>query len=78
MRLVWHIYDWFCNKNLQVEYEVAKQLSSKQIPVHLCKSHDVTNISTLGSIIKSKIGLWEKIEKRDQVWSNFFVRKNPL
>ena len=52
--------------NLQVEYEVAKQLSSKHIPIHLlCKSHacekfDATNISALASI-ESKIELGEKI-----------------
>ena len=31
--------------NLQVEYEVAKQLSSKHIPIHLlCKSQFVKNL----------------------------------
>ena len=57
------------SKNLQVEYDVAKQLSSKHIQIHLlcksnvCEKFDATNISALASI-ESKIGLQEKIEKK--------------
>ena len=57
------------SKNLQVEYDVVKQLSSKHIQIHLlcksnvCEKFDATNISALASI-ESKIGLQEKIEKK--------------
>ena len=44
------------SKNLQVEYDVAKQLSSKHIQIHLlcksnvCEKFDATNISALAEI----------------------------
>ena len=71
------------SKNLQVEYEVAKQLSSKHISIHLlCKSHvceklDATNVSALESI-ESKIRLREKIEKRDPSLKSFLRQKKSV
>ena len=71
---LWECIDAFMtdavSKNLKVEYEVANQLGSDHIPIHLlCKSHtceklDETNIQTL-SEIESKIGLRKQLEKRE-------------
>ena len=70
-------------KNLQAEYEVAKQWSSKHIPIHLlCKSHvckkfDATNISVLARI-ETKIGLRKKIENRDPGLKSFLDQNKSI
>ena len=47
--MLWEQFDAYItdsvSKNVQVEYEVAKQLGSKHIPIHLlCKSHFLENL----------------------------------
>ena len=51
------------SKNLQAEYEVAKQLSSKQIPIHLlCK--------LVCEKLYAKLDYEKKLKKKIQVWSH--------
>jgi hypothetical protein len=86
-RILWEKLDAFMtdsvSKNLQVEFEVSKRLDSKHIPIQLlCKSHvcekfDVTNIAALASI-ESKIGLRDKIEKRDPSLKAFLRQKKSI
>jgi hypothetical protein len=86
-KILWETFDAIMtdsvSKNLQIEIEVAKVLQSDHIPLHLlCKSHvcekfDVTNIAALAKV-EAKIGLREKIEKREPSLKSFLRQKKSI
>jgi hypothetical protein len=88
-KILWETFDAIMTdsvmfkRNLQIEIEVAIVLQSDHIPLHLfCKSHvcekfEVTNIAALAKV-EAKIGLREKIEKREPSLKSFLRQKKSI